>query len=67
MPTLCVGDRIEPKLSYTSDVTCQPPRQSKCDKICDTDTTSRQGKVLIFKPKALSFYTTDFLYISISS
>ena len=25
--------------------------------------TSRPGKVLIFKPKARSFYTTEFLYI----
>ena len=37
---------------------------SKHDKICDTDTTIRRGKVLIFKSKALSFCTTNFSYIS---
>ena len=31
----------------------------------DTDTTSRQGKARIFKPKVHNFYTTDFSYINI--
>ena len=53
-------------LSYASNVACQPLGHSKCDKICDTvATTSRRGKVLIFKPKATSFYATEFSYISI--
>ena len=65
MSTFWVGDQIKAKLSYASDVTCQTQGHSKCAKFCDIDTTSRQGKLLIFKPKALSFCTADFPNIKI--
>ena len=58
------GDRIKAKLSYDSYVTCQPPGHSKYHKICDTDTSSRYGKVPIFKPKALRFYSKYFSYVN---
>ena len=67
MSTFTVENQIKTKLSYNSDVTCQPPGHSKCDKIYDTDTTNRRGKLLIFMPKALTFYTTDFSYMNICS
>ena len=65
-PTLWVDDQIKAKLSYASGVACQGPGHSKCDQICDTNTTIRQGKVLIFKSKAFSFYTTGISHINIS-
>ena len=51
-------------LSYARDVTCEPPGQSKCDKIFKTDSTNRRG-ILTFKAKALSIYTTEFSHINI--
>ena len=47
-------------LICASDVACQPLGHRKCDKA----TTSRQGKVPIFQPKARSFYTTEISYIN---
>ena len=50
------------------DVTCQPLYHSKCDKVPmrhgQLATTSRRGKVPIFKPKAPSFHTTEFSYLN---
>ena len=50
------------------DVTCQPLDHSKCDKVPmrhgQLATTSRRGKVPIFKPKAPSFHTTEFSYLN---
>ena len=67
-PCQCFELVIELKLnwlSYASSVTCQPLGHSKCNKIRERiTTTSRRGKVLIFKPKALSFYTTDPSYVN---
>ena len=40
-------------------------QHSKCDKICDTDTTRRRGKALIFRQTALSLYTADSFYINV--
>ena len=57
MPTFWVCDWIKAKFIVI---------HSKGDKICDMDTTSRQAKLLIFKQKTLSFYTTDFSNINIS-
>ena len=49
-------------LNYTQHVTCQPSGHNKCNKICDTDTASRWGKVLIFKPKACGFKLSRNIY-----
>ena len=45
------------QLSYASDDICQPPGRIICDKIYerDSDKTSKQGKVLIFKQNPLAF------------
>ena len=55
-------------LSYASDVTCQPLGHSKCDKVPmrhgQLATTSRWGKVPIFKQKAPSFHASEFSYIN---
>ena len=70
MPTFWVDDRIKTKpIEPRSDVTCQPLDHNKCDKICDMDSCKKQtrGKVLVFKQKALSFYTTDFSHINFLS
>ena len=61
MPTFGIGDEIKAKLSYTSEVKCQQLDHSKCNKICDIDTTSRRMKLLIFKPKTLGFKLQAFL------
>ena len=63
MSTFTVENQIKAKLSYNSDVTCQPPGHSKCDKIYDTDTTNRRGKLLIFMPKALTFFLYEHLLV----
>ena len=60
MPTFCVRDRIKARLTrnltfQVSHASCQSPRHSKCDKISDTDTTSRRGQVLILNQKPLPF------------
>ena len=53
-------------LSYASDVTCQLLDHGNATKsVIRIATTSRRGKALLFKPKTLSFYTTDFSYITI--
>ena len=53
-------------LSYASDVTCQLLDHGNATKsVKRIATTSRRGKALLFKPKTLSFYTTDFSYITI--
>lgn len=60
MPTIWVDNRIKGKLSYAWVATCQSPGHNKCEKNCDAYTTSRQGKLISFKPKAHSFYKTNF-------
>ena len=62
MPTFTISDRINANLSYASDITCQPPGHSKCDKICDSD-KKKKRKTTNFK--TISPYTTDFSYINI--
>ena len=48
------------ELSYASDVISQSPSHSIGDKICDADTISSRGKLLVFKLKALIFHIRDF-------
>ena len=52
-------------LNYPSDVSCQPLGYSKFHNNFDTN-TSKPGKLLIFKPKALNFHTENFSDINIS-
>ena len=59
MPTNCVGNPIKAQLTYASDFPCQQPGLSKYQKIWHS-TTNGQKKLLILKPKFLSFYITDF-------
>ena len=65
MIIFCAGNRIKGRLSYASDGTCHQPGHSKCSKICGMDTKSRPGKLLTLKPRAFSFYTTNFSYMNI--
>ena len=65
MIIFCADNRIKGRLSYASDGTCHQPGHSKCNKICGMDTKSRPGKLLTLKPRAFSFYTTNFSYMNI--
>ena len=44
-----IDDQIKAKLNYVSDVSCKPSDHSKCDKMCGTDITNKQGN---FKTKS---------------
>ena len=61
-----VGVRVKDKLTKLRfRCQSQPPGRSKWDNICDMDTTSRRGEVLIFKPKFHIIFIKPFLYINI--
>ena len=64
--TFWVGDQIKPKLSCASDVTCQQTGNSKCEMICDTDTWTRQGKLMVLKNQKLLAFTL-ISYINVST
>ena len=66
MPNFWVGDRIKAKLWAALIFHMLATREvvNATRYVTWIGTTSRRGKVLIFKPKAPSFHTTEFSYLN---